>query len=74
MDRSGCKIMLGLKAFSMHAMYPLIGQFLSGTAASDLYEAKLGYEGMGKENQVFPPAYWKFHIIEETQLYFILTV
>jgi carboxynorspermidine decarboxylase len=57
MDRTGCKIILAQKAFSMHAMYPLIGQYLSGTAASGLYEAKLGYEEMGKENHVFSPAY-----------------
>lgn len=57
MERTGCKIILAQKAFSMHAMYPLIGEYLSGTAASGLYEARLGYEEMGKENHVFSPAY-----------------
>ncbi len=64
MDRTGCKIILAQKAFSMHAMYPLIGQYLSGTAASGLYEAKLGYEEMGKENHVFSPAYREDEIDE----------
>lgn len=56
-QRSGCRILLAQKAFSMFSLYPLIGQYLSGTTASGLYEAKLGYEEMGKENHVFSPAY-----------------
>jgi carboxynorspermidine decarboxylase len=57
MDRTGCEILLAQKAFSMYSLYPLIGQFLSGTAASGLYEAKLGHEEMGKETHIFSPAY-----------------
>ncbi|MFT8889063.1 MAG: carboxynorspermidine decarboxylase [Ethanoligenens sp.] len=57
MDRTGCRILLAQKAFSMYALYPLIGQYLSGTAASGLYEAKLGREEMGKENHIFSPGY-----------------
>lgn len=57
MDRTGCKIVLAQKAFSMYKMYPLIGEYLTGTTASGLYEARLGYEEMGKENHVFAPAY-----------------
>ena len=57
MDRTGCKILLAQKAFSMFSVYPLIGKYLSGTTASGLYEAKLGAEEMGKENHVFSPAY-----------------
>lgn len=55
--RSGCKILLAQKAFSMFSLYPLIGRYLDGTTASGLYEAKLGYEEMGKENHIFSPAY-----------------
>jgi carboxynorspermidine decarboxylase len=57
MQRTGAKIILAQKAFSMTTLYPLIGQYLSGTTASGLYEARLGYEEMGKENHVFSPAY-----------------
>ncbi len=57
MERTGCKIILAQKAFSMYATYPLIGKYLSGTAASGLFEARLGHEEMGKENHVFSPAY-----------------
>ena len=57
MQRTGCKIVLTQKAFSMDTMYPLIGEYLSGTTASGLYEARLGHKEMGKENHVFSPAY-----------------
>jgi carboxynorspermidine decarboxylase len=56
-EQADCKILLAQKAFSMFATYPLIGQYLSGTTASGLFEAKLGFEEMGKENHIFTPAY-----------------
>lgn len=57
MQRTGAKIVLAQKAFSMTTLYPLIGTYLSGTTASGLFEARLGHEEMGKENHVFAPAY-----------------
>ncbi len=56
-ERTGCKILLAQKAFSMFSVYPLISRYVSGTACSGLYEAKLGLECMGKENHVFSAAY-----------------
>ncbi len=56
-EKAGCKILLAQKAFSCFYEYPLIGQYLDGTTASGLYEARLGMEEMGKENHVFAPAY-----------------
>ena len=56
-EETGCKILLAQKAFSMYRVYPLIGKYLDGTTASGLYEARLGYEEMGKENHIFSPAY-----------------
>ena len=56
-ERAGCKILLAQKAFSMFAVYPLIGQYLDGTTASGLFEARLGFEEMGKETHVFSAAY-----------------
>lgn len=56
-DKTGCKILLAQKAFSMYSTYPLIGQYLDGTTASSLFEAKLGHEEMGKEVHIFSPAY-----------------
>jgi len=57
MDRTGCEILLAQKAFSMYFTYPLIGNYLSGTTASSLFEARLGHEEMGKEVHIFAPAY-----------------
>ncbi len=58
-DRTGCKILLAQKAFSNYAVYPLIGKYLSGTAASGLFEARLCKEEMPgeAENHIFSPAY-----------------
>ena len=56
-DRAGCKILLAQKAFSMFSVYPLIRKYLAGTAASGLYEARLGAEEFGGETHVFSPAY-----------------
>lgn len=56
-NRAGCKILLAQKAFSMFSLYPLIGEYLSGTTASGLYEAKLGFEEMGGETHIFSTAY-----------------
>ena len=56
-ERAGCRILLAQKAFSMFSLYPLIGEYLSGTTASGLFEAKLGYEEMGGETHVFSTAY-----------------
>ena len=64
--RTGAKILLAQKAFSMYALYPLIGKYLCGATASGLYEARLGAQEMalplrkqGKlcENHIFSPAY-----------------
>lgn len=56
-DRAGCRILLAQKAFSMFACYPLMRQYLAGTTASGLYEARLGREAFGGETHVFSPAY-----------------
>ncbi|MGF7144003.1 carboxynorspermidine decarboxylase [Anaerotaenia torta] len=57
MDRTGCRILLAQKAYSMYATYPLIGSYLIGTTASSLFEAKLGAGEMGGEVHIFSPAY-----------------
>lgn len=63
-DKTGCKILLAQKAFSCYHVYPLIASYLDGAAASGLYEARLGYEMMKKENHVYSPAYRKDEIEE----------
>lgn len=56
-DRTGCKILLAQKGFSMFSVYPLIGQYLNGVTSSGLLEAKLGFEEMGKEVHTYSPAF-----------------
>jgi len=56
-QRTGCKILLALKGFSMHSVFPLVGKYLKGVTSSSLFEAKLGYEKMGKEVHTYAPAY-----------------
>lgn len=56
-EKSGAKILLAQKGFSMHAMYPLVGKYLHGVTSSSLFEARLGFEEMGKEVHVYAPAY-----------------
>lgn len=67
-ERTGCKILLAQKAFSMFATYPLISRYLDGATASGLYEARLGYEEMGKENHVFSPAFREDEIDEMIEI------
>lgn len=59
--RTGAKILLAQKCFSTFSEYPLIAKYISGTTASGIYEARLGYEKMGKpfnkETHVFAPAF-----------------
>ncbi|NLM73758.1 MAG: carboxynorspermidine decarboxylase [Clostridiaceae bacterium] len=56
-ERTGCSILLALKGFSMFSTFPLIGKYLKGITASSLFEARLGYEKMGKEVHIYAPAY-----------------
>lgn len=65
-ERTGVRILLAQKAFSMYALYPLIGRYLCGATASGLYEARLCVEEMVRplaeqnikcENHIFSPAY-----------------
>lgn len=57
MDETGAKILLAQKAFSMYALYPMIGAYLSGAASSGLYEARLAREHFAGESHVFSAAF-----------------
>ena len=68
-DETGAKILLAQKAFSCFSLYPVIGEYLAGTTASGLFEARLGYEEMnGKEVHVFSPAYGDDEIKELVEI------
>lgn len=56
-DRSGARCLLALKAFSLYALAPLIRNYLHGTCASGLHEARLGHEEFGGECHVYSAAF-----------------
>ncbi len=78
--KSGAKILLAQKAFSVYQTYPLIANYLAGTTASGIFEAKLAFEEFHKgkgitdedinkkelkpEVHVFEPAYGDEEIYE----------
>lgn len=55
--QTDCSILLALKGFSMFATFPLVAKYLKGITASSLFEARLGYEKMGKEVHIYAPSY-----------------
>ncbi len=67
-QKSGAKILLAQKCYSVYQTYPLIGQYISGCTASGLFEARLGYEEMKKENHIFSPAYLDDEFEEITKI------
>ncbi len=41
----------------MYSVFPLVGNYLAGITSSSLFEARLGFEEMGKEVHIYSPAY-----------------
>nr|WP_224960935.1 carboxynorspermidine decarboxylase [Geomonas fuzhouensis] len=62
--RSGAKILLALKAFSMWSVFPVIAQTLHGICASSPWEARLGREEFGKEVHSFSAAFKESDVAE----------
>ncbi|MBU3070008.1 carboxynorspermidine decarboxylase [Aestuariicella sp. G3-2] len=65
---SGARVLLALKAFSMFSLAPTIGQYLSGTCASGLHEAKLGREEFKGEVHTFSAAFTEKDLPEILEL------
>lgn len=55
--RTGCKLLLALKAFSMPAAAPLLRGMIDGTCASSVHEARLGHEIFGGETHAYAAAF-----------------
>ncbi|HJV66234.1 MAG TPA: carboxynorspermidine decarboxylase [Geomonas sp.] len=55
--RSGAKILMALKAFSMWSVFPIIAKTLHGVCASSPWEARLGREEFGGEVHSFAAAF-----------------
>lgn len=56
-DRSGAHVLAALKAFSMFSLAPLVREYLEGTCASGLYEARLARQKYGGEVATFCAGY-----------------
>lgn len=56
-QRTGCKILLALKAFSTFSLFPLMRKTLDGCCASSVDEACLGREEFGGEVHAFAAAF-----------------
>jgi len=56
-QRSGAKVLLALKAFSMWSLAPLIDEYLDGYCASGLWEARLAKERFSGPISTYSPAY-----------------
>ncbi len=56
-EAAGVEIILALKGFAMWSSFPVIKQYITGAAASGLYEARLAFEEMGTFAHTFSPAY-----------------
>lgn len=55
--RGGAKVLLALKAFSMWHLASVVGEYLDGTCASGLWEARLAREHYRGELTTYCPAY-----------------
>jgi carboxynorspermidine decarboxylase len=62
--RSGAKILMALKAFSMWSVFPLIARTLHGVCASSPWEAQLGREEFGREVHSFSAAFKESDVVE----------
>ena len=56
-QRTGCRILLASKAFSLPAAFPLIRTYLHGVCASGAFEARMGREDFGREVHTYSPAF-----------------
>jgi carboxynorspermidine decarboxylase len=61
---SGARVLAALKAFSCWGLAPLFREYLSGTCASGLHEARLGKEEFGGEVHCYSAAYKESDLVE----------
>jgi len=55
--KSGCKIVLALKSYSLFHTFPLIAKYLDGCCVSGLWEATLAHKYFKKHILTYSPAY-----------------
>jgi len=62
--RSGARILMAMKAFSMWSVFPIIRETLQGVCASSPWEARLGREEFGGEVHSFAAAFKESDVVE----------
>lgn len=62
--RTGCRILLALKAFSMFSVFPRMRRALDGCCASSVNEARLGRECFGGEVHAFAAAFSRADVLD----------
>ena len=63
-SRTGCRILLALKAFAMWRLFPLMRETLDGVCASSPFEARLGREEFGGQVHTFAAAYSEADVMD----------
>jgi carboxynorspermidine decarboxylase len=56
-DESGAEIILAFKGFAMWGVFPILKEYISGAAASSVYEARLCFEEIGSPAHTYSPVY-----------------
>jgi carboxynorspermidine decarboxylase len=56
-ERAGVNMILALKAFALWKAFPVVREYISCSAASSVYEARLAWEEMGSLAHTCSPAY-----------------
>jgi carboxynorspermidine decarboxylase len=62
--KTGARILMALKSFSMFSTFPLVLKYISGSEASSINEARLGKEEFKKEVHTFSPSFTEKNIKE----------
>lgn len=60
--KSGIRVLMALKSFSMHKVFNIFNKYLYGSEASSVYEARLGKEEFGNEVHTFSPSFTESNI------------
>jgi len=63
-QKSGARILMAMKAFSMWSVFPIISRTLRGVCASSPWEARLGREEFGGEVHSFAAAFKESDVTE----------
>jgi carboxynorspermidine decarboxylase len=67
-DRSGARVLLALKAFSMWSLADVVAEYLDGVCASGLWEARLAREHYHGHLTTYSPAYKREDLPEVLRL------